>query len=92
MVAGWEGEERWFCGESVVSEMREEREVGALLGWLSEPGFIRKPPREMDSGSVTGCGERTPTSRLAEREGLGYCRFQPEAAGGTLWNAVMVRL
>lgn len=92
MVAGREGEECGFCGKRVISEMRVERDMGALLGWLSEPGLIRKPPREMDSGSVAGCGERTPISRLAELKGLGYCRFQPEAAGGTLWNAVIMRL
>lgn len=66
--------------------------MGSLLGLLSEPSFVRKPPRERDSGSVAGCGERTPTSRLAELEGLENFTSQPEAARGTLWNTVMMRL
>jgi len=78
--------------EEGVSEVREERGRGGILGLLSEPSFVRKPPRESDSGSVAGCGERTPTSRLTDREGLGNCSSQPEAVGGTLWNAVMMRL
>ncbi len=86
-----EGEERWFCGKRVLVRYVRKREMEALLGVLSEPSFMRKPPRERVSGSVAGCGERTPTSRLVE-EGLGNFTSQPEAAGGTLWNAAMMRL
>ncbi len=92
MVSGREGEERWFCGKEVLVRC-ERREGGRLLlGLLSEPNLVRKPPRERDSGSVAGCGERTPTSRLTYREGLGNCSSQPEAAGDTLWNVVTMRL
>ena len=58
-----------------------------VLGCESEPNLVRKPPRERDSGSRSVWCERTPISRLEDREGLANCSFQPEEVGALLRNA-----
>lgn len=83
---GWwrEGKEKRVGPDKGVNigEMDDGVVCGALLGLLSSPRIVRKPPRDSSSGSVGFSFARTPISTLIEPSRFSIRSFHTPEFGG----------
>ncbi len=62
--------------------MRRGGVENKLLGSMSSPIVMRKPPRENSSGLLGFSFARTPISTLADSGSFEICSFQTPESGG----------